>query len=464
MDDTLIGAVIGGYKILEEVGRGGMATVYRAHQLSVDRDVAIKMLPPQFLTQTVSLERFQREANIIARLEHRAIVPVHDYGEYDGIPYIVMRYMDSGSVEELLVDGPVDPQHALIILEQIGPALDYAHREGVLHRDLKPSNILLDANGDAYITDFGIARILGPEPKPLTTSGVVGTPSYMSPEQAQGHDLDGRSDLYGLAVVLFEMLTGVRPFDGETPYSVAVKHVTEPVPSACRINPALPPAVEEVLYRALAKSRDERYQTAVALAAALKTALDHPLPEPVGASQAAVNSDTEPSPNEALRAVLAQGPVPQSLDATSPSPPPFPPITTMRPASEGVPAVPPYQPPLRSRAIPPVNVRRRKSGAPSWLTWAAITLLLGGMLLAAALGGAYFLLNASDTPEPGSSASYRATAEVMLTATKQAVLDAAGPTATVDPELSATPPPTLTPRGETEAAPQTTPTASVSLP
>lgn len=464
MDDTLIGAVIGGYQILDEIGRGGMATVYRAHQISIDRDVAIKMLPPQFLTQTVSLERFQREANIIARLEHRAIVPVHDYGEHEGIPYIVMRYMDSGSVEELLTGGPLNPQRALTILEQIGPALDYAHREGVLHRDLKPSNILLDANGDAYITDFGIARILGPEPKPLTTSGVVGTPSYMSPEQAQGHDLDGRSDLYGLAVVLFEMLTGVRPFDGETPYSVAIKHVTEPVPSACRINPALPHAAEDVLYRALAKNRDDRYQTAVELTAALKAALDQPVMEPVGAPQIAVNSETEPSPSEGLRAALAQSPAPPPLEATSPSPPPFPPINTLRPALEGAPAAPPYQPPLRSRAMPPVQPRRRKRGTPPWLTWATVALLLAGILLAGAMGGAYFLLNSGDTPEPGSSASYRATAEVMLTATRQAILAAEGPTATIDPEQSATPPPTNTPRAETQSGPQISSTPSVLLP
>ncbi len=464
MDDTLIGVVIGGYKILDEVGRGGMATVYRAHQISIDRDVAIKMLPPQFLTQTVSLERFQREANIIARLEHRAIVPVHDYGEYEGIPYIVMRYMDSGSVEELLADGPVDPHQALTILEQVAPALDYAHREDVLHRDLKPSNILLDANGDAYITDFGIARILGPEPKPLTTSGVVGTPSYMSPEQAQGHDLDGRSDLYGLAVVLFEMLTGVRPFDGETPYSVAVKHVTEPVPSACRINPALPVAAEGVLYRALAKNRDERYQTAVELTAALKVAFEQPVMEPAGVRQPTVNSETEPSPSEGLRAALAQSPAPHPLEATSPSPPPFPPVNTLRPASEGAPAVPPYQPPLRSRAIPPVQTRRRRRSTPAWLTWATIALLVVGILLAVGLGGAYFLLNSDRTPEPGSSASYRATAQVMLTATKQAILAAEGPTATIDPELSATPPPTNTPRPETPSGAQTSPTPSVLLP
>ena len=272
MTDSLIGTMLGGCEIIEEVGRGGMATVYRAHQISMDRDVAVKVMPAQFSDQPTSLDRFKQEASIVARLEHRAIVPVHDYGEHEGIPYIVMRLMDSGSVEEQLAQGPIPLPRVLEILDQIAPALDYAHREGVLHRDLKPSNILIDTNGDAYLTDFGIARLLTSDAKPLTTTGVVGTPSYMSPEQAQGHELDHRSDLYALGVVVFEMCTGVRPFEGETPYSVAVKHVTEPAPSACTINPALPRAVERVLYQALAKDRNLRHQSAREFADALRAA------------------------------------------------------------------------------------------------------------------------------------------------------------------------------------------------
>src|SRR5690606_35357047 len=209
------------------------------------------------------------------------------------------------SVDDLLIDGPIPPERALQILEQIAPALDYAHREGVLHRDLKPSNILLDANGDAYITDFGIARIISGATKQLTTSGVVGTPAYMSPEQAQGKPLDARSDLYALGVVVFEMLTGRRPFEADTPYNVAVKHVTEPPPAPRTINPLLPVLVDRVLLKALEKPCERRYSSASSLVAALRQAIEE------GKASA---SATEPSPPPLLREITA--PRAQALPAS----------------------------------------------------------------------------------------------------------------------------------------------------
>jgi serine/threonine-protein kinase len=449
MNDIIVGATIGGYQIVAEVGRGGMAAVYRAHQLSMNRDVAIKVLPPELLSQSASIERFKQEASIVARLEHRAIVPVHDYGEYEGIPYLVMRCMDGGSLDERLAEGPIPPAEALAIVEQIAPALDYAHREGVLHRDLKPSNILLDANGDAYITDFGIARLLGDAPaKPLTTSGVVGTPSYMSPEQAQGHDLDGRSDLYALGVVLFEMLTGSRPFDGETPYTIAVKHVTEEPPSACALKPDLPPGVDAVLRKVLAKSREQRYQTAVALASSLRAALEQPAPSV---------SDTAPSLNDALRAGAAHAPHQPDPAPVSPSPPVIDPLR----ASSRVQMPPAYvSPPSRvytgSGVLAPR--RTRSSGLPSWLTWATVALLLGGLLLAATLAGVYYLLNSGDSPTPQPEIeNYNATAVFKLTATKEAILGADPPVEHIgespgDLAFTPTPPPTNTPRSADSTA------------
>ncbi|HVO69167.1 MAG TPA: serine/threonine-protein kinase, partial [Aggregatilineaceae bacterium] len=420
MTDISIGTLIGGCQILEEVGQGGMATVYRAHQISMNRDVAIKVLPPQFLHHSASLDRFKQEASIVARLEHRAIVPVHEYGEYEGIPYIVMRYMDGGSVDDLLAKGPVPPHRTLQILEQIAPALDYAHRENVLHRDLKPSNILLDTNGDAYLTDFGIARILSSNAKPLTTSGVVGTPSYMSPEQAQGHDLDDRSYLYALGVVLFEMLTGVRPFEGETPYSVAVKHVTEAPPSACDINPDLSHSSEAVLFKALEKKRELRYETAGELAGALKQAIEQQL----RASDSVSLTQTEPSLTEKLKAEEARRRTVSKR--IPPQQPALPPISAadVRQPPPNIQVMPRYVPAAsRSYASPLVRPRRRQrgSGRSSWMTWTAIALLVGGLLLAAVVGGGYYLMNDGSLPA-SRQADYSATAVFKLTATKQAIL------------------------------------------
>ncbi|MFC1961331.1 serine/threonine-protein kinase, partial [Chloroflexota bacterium] len=262
--DQLLGQHFGGYDILEEVGRGGMAVVYKARQVSMNRIVAVKVLPSQFVNDDTFRARFEREVNIVARLEHRAIVPVHDYGENENMPYIVMRYMGGGNVDDLLMRSPLDYDRAAHILAQVADGLDYAHSKGVLHRDLKPSNILLDEGEDAYLTDFGIASLVGGSK--ITTDGVVGTPAYMSPEQAQGLTLDGRSDVYGLAVLAFEMMTGRRPYEAETPYGIAVKHVTAAVPSARNANPDLSTSIDSVLQRGLAKNRAERYQTAAAFA------------------------------------------------------------------------------------------------------------------------------------------------------------------------------------------------------
>jgi len=446
MNDPLIGKTIGGCEIREVIGQGGMATVYRAHQVSIGRDVAVKVLPPEFMRQSVSLDRFKREATIVARLAHRAIVPIHDHGEHEGMPYMVMRLMDGGSVEELLAHGPVPPDQTLSILSQIAPALDFAHREGVLHRDLKPSNILLDANGDAYITDFGIARILGPDTRALTTTGVVGTPSYMSPEQAQGHELDGRSDVYALGVVLFEMLTGVRPFEGDTPYSVAVKHVTEPVPSACAINPQLPPSVDQVLYKALAKNRAQRFQTAAELVAALRDALMTPPMMDTGRS-----AETEPSLNQSLEMASRVAPEMPAMGYPYVNP-------AMRPTPPEIQVMPPYV----SRSSPgysgvlrrPISngQMRHRSSLPSWLTWMVVTGVIGAALVAIAIGVFYFYyLDAGDGGKPSQQVTldYAATAIFKLTATRQAIDTVLAPTLSEEssgpqPTISLTAPPTNT--------------------
>lgn len=277
MTDELIGKQFGGYEIIEVLGRGGMATVYKAHQHSMNRIVALKVLPRQFLNDDTYMQRFEREVQIVSQLEHRSIVPVHDYGEQDGQPYIVMRYMAGGSVDALIRRGPLPMEKILEILDQIAPALNYAHSKQVLHRDLKPSNVLMDETGGAFLTDFGIARILGESASgTITTQGVVGTPAYMSPEQAQGKPLDGRSDLYSLGVMLFEMATGRQPFEGDTPYSIAVQQVTAPPPMPRSINMNLTVPVETVILTAMNKDREKRYADAVTLVEAVRRAVNPP--------------------------------------------------------------------------------------------------------------------------------------------------------------------------------------------
>jgi serine/threonine protein kinase len=258
------------YEIQSEIGRGGMATVYLAYDPVFQRKVAIKLVSVNLQDNPVFRSRFEREAHLIARIEHPAIVPVYDFGEQDGQPYLVMRYMAGGSLSEK-INGQMMPfADAVRIIAQIAPALDAVHLQGVVHRDLKPGNFLFDDFGNAAIADFGIAH-LSEATVDLTGSALIGTPAYMSPEQVQGErELDGRSDVYALGVILFEMLTGQSPFRATTPMSVALKHLTEPVPSILSLRADLPVDVELVLNKALAKDREMRYASASEMVQALQ--------------------------------------------------------------------------------------------------------------------------------------------------------------------------------------------------
>jgi serine/threonine protein kinase len=261
-------AQIGRYKIKSELGRGGMATVYLAFDPSFNRDVAIKVLPREMLHDPQFRARFEREIKMAAGLEHPSIIPVYDVGEDDGQPYFVMRLMTGGSLSDMIARGKISLEETAGIVSKIAQGLAYAHRKHVIHRDLKPDNILFDDNGDPFISDFGVAR-LSESSGSLTGSGVIGTPAYMSPEQAQGSDIDHRSDIYGLGVIVYQMLSGRQPYSADTPMGVVVKHITEPVPEILNMVPSLPHEVDQVIKRAMAKDRNKRYANAVELAKAL---------------------------------------------------------------------------------------------------------------------------------------------------------------------------------------------------
>jgi serine/threonine protein kinase len=277
----MIGTRLGPYELVEEVGKGGMATVYRAYQPNVDRFVAVKVIHRSIAGDSGALERFQREARLVARLEHPHLLPIYDYDGAHDPPYIVMRYLESGTLKDVLDKGPLPPGEAAYILRQVASALDYAHRHGVIHRDIKPSNIMIDQDGNAFLTDFGIARMTEATGHGLTQTGyAVGTPGYMSPEQGMGDVVDERADIYSLGVMLFQMLTGQMPYNAETPMGVILKHINDPIPSASALDPNIPAAIDAVIAKALAKNRDERYATATEFANAVTEALGASLTTP----------------------------------------------------------------------------------------------------------------------------------------------------------------------------------------
>jgi serine/threonine protein kinase len=262
---------IPGYTVQAVAGRGGNGTVYRAEQASPKRLVALKLLTEK-AASPASLAAFQREANTIARLEHPHILPVYGFGENNGRPYLVLRYLSGGSVADRLKKGPIDPRTALRWMRGVADALDFAHERGLVHRDVKPSNILLDQTGNPYLTDFGIAGgMLAAEGERPT-----GSAPYMSPEQGRGEPVDHRADIYSLAVSLFEMLTGRPPYEAETPLGLIVRHISDPIPSARALNPAISPAVDDLLQWGMAKQPGERPKTAGAFARLLDRALEQP--------------------------------------------------------------------------------------------------------------------------------------------------------------------------------------------
>jgi serine/threonine protein kinase len=360
--DELIGKTLGQFEILEEIGRGGMATVYRARQTSINRVVAVKILPRHLLHDPSFFERFEREVDVITHLEHPHILPIYDYGEAEGIPYIAMRYLAGGSMAQLIrrTMGAMPLEQLEKPFVQVAQALDYAHQQGIIHRDLKPGNVMLDESGNAYLSDFGIARVLGSN---LTGSAIIGTPAYMSPEQANGLPLDARSDIYALGVVLFELITGREPYQAETPMALLLKHINEPLPPIRNIREDVPDAVERVIAKATAKDPNQRFSSAGDMARAFQESLHAPASVP--SRKAAAMDDP---------ATVVPAPV---------TPPPL-----------SMPVQPiPAAAPITGTATTPVA--ERKNNTPLIIGGVVALVVVIGVVAAVVLGG-----NAASTPTP----------------------------------------------------------------
>ena len=262
------GSELGRYQILERIGVGGMASVYRAHDPTLNRDVAIKVLPSYEAEDPTFVERFSREAQAVARLNNPNITQIHDFGEDKGFSYIVMELVVGGTLQDRL-DGPMDLADILDIVGPLASALDYAHGQGIVHRDIKPTNILLAPDGTPKLSDFGISRLLEGSATLTRADSVMGTPQYMSPEQALGKPADQRSDLYALGIIVYEMLLGQVPFRGETPSATLMAHIHQPVPPPSSLDPSLDPRVEAALLKALAKAPEDRHDSAEAFVHAM---------------------------------------------------------------------------------------------------------------------------------------------------------------------------------------------------
>lgn len=285
--DELVGKYLGQYEIVSLLGAGGSARVYKAYQQSMERHVALKVLPLPGYESRAFADRFAQEARLIANLEHPNIVPIFDFGEDKGYMYIAMRLVEGGTLADLLDGKPFSLDETHAIVSQVGSALQYAHSQGVVHRDIKPSNLLIDKHGNCMITDFGLAKVLEPAARISMTGTVIGTPAYMSPEQILAEEVDGRSDIYSLGAVMYELLTGLPPYKAESTAIVFIRHIQDPLPPAREFNPALPESIDIVFEHALAKRRDERYAQANDLVQALSGAMEGTLPLAPGVAPAA---------------------------------------------------------------------------------------------------------------------------------------------------------------------------------
>ena len=368
--DLQVGSVVAGCRIDSVAGRGGMGVVYRATQLGLERQVALKVIAPEFATDAIFAARFKAESRLAAAIEHPNVVPIYEGGEGDGVLYLLMRFVDGTDLRHLLdSEGAVDSERAAKLLAQIASALGAAHRRGLVHRDVKPANVLITTDeGDdhAYLTDFGVAKALESTGGVTRTGAIVGTPDYMAPERLEDGVGDGRSDIYALGCVLYQSLTGRLPFPRDNAMAKVFAHLNAPVPAASEINPFVPEALDQVVARAMAKRPDERYQSAGAMRSALLAA--------VGDLEGARRDPTVP--RDTITVAAAGDPVDEVPEAPAPV------------ARE--PTVPDTTPPAATTALPKQSATRRRSRIAAGLLAIGVIALIVVLVLAlmGRLGGA----------------------------------------------------------------------------
>lgn len=298
-NDSMVGRTIGKYKIVEHLGRGGMAEVYKAYQEHLDRYVAIKLMHSFLASDQDFLSRFKREAKAMAALTHPNIISVYDFDVQGDTYYIVMEYIEGGTLKDLIEmhtrrGEKLSLARAVQIILELADALSFAHSRGMIHRDIKPANVMVNGRGSAILMDFGIAKMTS-GPTYTATGAMIGTPAYMSPEQGIGKPGDERSDLYSLGVLFFQLVTGQLPYDAETPLAVVLKHVNDPIPSPQKLNANIPPLIEEVILQALAKNPDDRYPSVHEFGRSLRYAVKHSTMD-TGVPQALLQDKPTPLP------------------------------------------------------------------------------------------------------------------------------------------------------------------------
>ncbi len=438
MNPNLAGQVIDNYQLIEVMGRGGMAVVYRARQLNIERNVAVKVMSSALLGSPDFIARFKREADLIAKLEHPHILPIYDYGQVGEYVYLVVRLMEGGSLDRRIRGKPLPLPDIEKLMTQIAGGLDYAHQHGIVHRDLKPNNVLLDNLGNAYLMDFGIAKIM--QGTQMTATGtMMGTPAYMAPEQWKAENIDQRADIYSLGIILYELLTGDVPFHAETPHQLMFAHLEKEMPRASLKVPGLSASIDAVVLKATSKKPEDRYQKALDLTKELVEAIKGQkedlrgdlipltvrLERPPTTEPTAPPAPAKPIPEQAMRTVLDAMPPTQTQmpHYTPPAPPPQqtpmpqympPPQTGMgqMPPQTGMAQgpYPPYQtsypqqaptfPPPAGYTMQPVYAPKKKGPNVLGIVGSLLVLLI---LLGGAAGIVLFALSQKDDDGGGDS-------------------------------------------------------------